>query len=264
MCKDCYECLRKPKPEMPVFALANGRWLGRHPEIMRSMPYGHRLLLPVRRVIATRVVFTANKKSEWERSHSQKGMDGVAIVTEQASGAKAILEYPPKDLGGSFHAIFAGIDPNETEKAQCFPIDKALFLRQHEFLQLYSEPNKLAPFHKADVEKWDDGETPQVIKDCYAPVPEETLEEEDAAADSSTTKYRGPVDSTLGAQESGESTENEPWSFLCPDAAEQELDEMSCWQVAARKLQQLQEESEAIRREEELAGLLQDISGIKD
>ena len=83
---------------MPVNALANGRWLGRHPEIMRSMPYGHRLLLPVRRVIATRVVFAGDPKNAWERSHSQGGLDGVAIVVEQACAAPTILEYPPADL----------------------------------------------------------------------------------------------------------------------------------------------------------------------
>ena len=99
LCHDCYRCLTKPKPEMPVYALANGRWLGRHAEIMRSMPYGHRLLLPIRRVILTRVVFTSNPKSEWERSHSQPGLNGVTVVVEQASGAARILEYPPKDLG---------------------------------------------------------------------------------------------------------------------------------------------------------------------
>ena len=76
-CNDCAACLCKAIPEMPVMAMANGRWLGRHPEIMRSMPYGHRLLLPVRRVILSRVVFTNNPKSAWERSHSQRGLNGV-------------------------------------------------------------------------------------------------------------------------------------------------------------------------------------------
>ena len=71
-CHDCYNCLCKARPDMPVNALANGRWLGRHPAIMRRMPYGHRLLLPVRRVVLTRVIFTANPKSEWEISHSQQ------------------------------------------------------------------------------------------------------------------------------------------------------------------------------------------------
>ena len=71
LCHDCYNCLHKAIPEMPVNALANGRWLGRHPEIMRSKPYGHRLLLPVRRVVLTRVIFTVNPKSEWERTPEQ-------------------------------------------------------------------------------------------------------------------------------------------------------------------------------------------------
>ena len=73
VCHGCYTCLRKARLDMPVNALANGRWLGRHPVIMRSMPYGHRLLLPVRCVVLTRVMFTANPNSEWEISLSQKG-----------------------------------------------------------------------------------------------------------------------------------------------------------------------------------------------
>ena len=118
--------------EMPVNALANGRWLGRHPEIMRSMPYGHRLLLPVRRVVLARVIFTVNPKSEWGRSHSQKGLHGVTAVVEQAEASSSILEYPPENLGESFQAVFSGIDPDDTRKAQCFPINKASFLCQHE------------------------------------------------------------------------------------------------------------------------------------
>ena len=111
---------------MPVNALANGRWLGRHPVIMRSMPYGHRLLLPVRRVVLTRVIFTANPKSEWEISHSQKGLHGVTAVVEQAEASSSILEYPPGNLGESSQAVFSGIDLDDTRKAQCFPIQKGV------------------------------------------------------------------------------------------------------------------------------------------
>ena len=77
LCKECRRCLVKNPPEMPVRALANGKWLGRHPELMRRMPYGHRMLLPLRRVILTKVFFTANSKNPWERSHSAFGLDGV-------------------------------------------------------------------------------------------------------------------------------------------------------------------------------------------
>ena len=152
---------------MPVNALANGRWLGRHPEIMRSMPYGHRLLLPVRRVVLTRVIFTVNPKSEWERSHSQKGLHGVTAVVEQAEASSSILEYPPENLGESVQAVFSGIDPDDTRKAQCFPINKALFLCQHEFLQRHSVPNGAARFNAKDVEAWADGVTLQYFKTIW-------------------------------------------------------------------------------------------------
>ena len=118
LCHDCYKSLTKQTPEMPTCALANGRWLGRHQEIMRSMPCGHRLLLQVRRVILTRVIFTNDVKNPWERSHSQKGLDGVTVVVQQASAVERVLEYPPKDLGETFQAVFAGLDPTDTRKAQ--------------------------------------------------------------------------------------------------------------------------------------------------
>ena len=35
LCKECRRYLVKNPLEMPVRALANGKWLGRHPELMR-------------------------------------------------------------------------------------------------------------------------------------------------------------------------------------------------------------------------------------
>ena len=248
---------------MPVNALANGRWLGRHPEIMRSMPYGHRLLLPVRRVVLTRVIFTANPKSQWERSHSQKGLDGVTAVVEQADASSSVLEYPPQNLGESFQAVFAGIDPDDTRKAQCFPINKALFLSQHEFLQRHSVPNAAARFNAKDVAAWTDGVTPSVLQQSFVDAPGNELDDESTEHPSST-KYRGPVDSTAAVRELGEHKEDVPWSFVCPDAADQELENTSAWQIAQRKLEVMQEQALAIEKEEQLAqGLSLDKSGRK-
>ena len=62
----------------------------------------------------------------------------------------------------------------------------------------------------------------------------------------------------------GEHKENVPWTFLCPDAADQELDQTCAWQIAQRKLEMMQEQAEAIKKEEELAqGLALDKSGRK-
>ena len=62
----------------------------------------------------------------------------------------------------------------------------------------------------------------------------------------------------------GEHKEDVPWSFLCPDAADQELDHTSAWQIAQRKLEMMQEQALAIEKEEQLAqGLSLDRSGRK-
>ena len=124
MCADCHACLVKASPEMPTRALANGKWLGRHPEIMRTMPYGHRLLLPLNRVISTKIIFTSNPKNPWERTHSAQGISGVTTIVEQAPSLDAVREFPPADLGDSFEAVFTGIDPEDTRRAQILPIQK--------------------------------------------------------------------------------------------------------------------------------------------
>ena len=105
------------------------------------------------------------------------------------------------------------------------------------------------------MQKWKDGGTPPVLQATFTDV---LADEEGAEKDiaPSSTKCRGPVDSTAGVQELGEHKESLPWSFLCPDGADQELDETACWQIAARKLQMMQDQAEAIRKEEELAASL--------
>ncbi len=57
VCRPCYEAVRPQKPRLSAQMLANGFWLGRHPEIMRQMPYAHGLMLPSARVVAQRVPF---------------------------------------------------------------------------------------------------------------------------------------------------------------------------------------------------------------
>ena len=248
LCKECRKCLVKNPPEMPSRALANGKWLGRHPELMRRMPYGHRMLLPLRRVILTKVFFTSNSKNPWERSHAACGLDGVTTIVEQAPTLPTIKEYPPSDLSESFEAVFVGIDPQDLRKKQTFPISKTLLLKQFEFVQRNSKPHQEAVCRKADVEDWADGETPAVFQNTFvdAPVDEldaEEVEELGGAEDSN--KYRGPVDSTLGAQELLESSEDVPVSYHCQDNVP--LDKNTWWQVAAAKLAEMEKLAAAIQ-----------------
>ena len=91
VCRLCHAALSPKKPWLPAQALANGNWLGRHPEILRQMPYAHRLLLPTARVISQRVVFGAGGGQDWEKAFKQKGMEGVVVtnVIEQAGDEQA-------------------------------------------------------------------------------------------------------------------------------------------------------------------------------
>ena len=258
LCKECRRCLVKNPPEMPARALANGKWLGRHPELMRRMPYGHRLLLPLRRVILTKVFFTANAKNPWERSHAACGLDGVTTIVEQAPALPAVKEFPPRDLAESFEAVFVGIDAEDLRKRQTFPISKTLMLKQFEFLQKYSKPHQDAVCRKSDVAEWIDGETPDVLSSNFIDAPVEELEEEieELQGGQDSNKYRGPVDSTLGAQELLESAEDVPVSYHCPDTVP--LDKTTCWQVAAAKLEEMERLASAIQVEEELSEFVQD------
>ena len=254
MCRMCHSNLTKKQPELPSLALACGKWLGRHPEIMRSMPFGHRLLLPVRRVLMTKVFFAPDGKNLWQRSHSIKGIHGLTTLVEQASAAPAIFRYPPSELGASFEAVFVGVNPDDKRKAQCFPINKQLFLRQHEFLRKYSAANKVAEFDEAAVAEWEDGMTPPVLRDCLLDAPvdnvEDSLQEEGEEEEEFENQpdEKTPLDST--------EAETASFSFLCSDTAE--LDVEASWNIAARKLESLRSQAEAIRKEEELAELVLD------
>ena len=53
---------------------------------------------------------------------------------------------PPGEPGRIIQAVFSGIDPYDTRKAQYFPINKELFLCLHEFLQKHNVPNGAARF----------------------------------------------------------------------------------------------------------------------
>ena len=252
MCADCHACLVKAPPEMPTRALANGKWLGRHPEIMRQMPFGHRLLLPVSRVIATKIIFTSNPKNPWERTHSSQGIHGVTTIVEQAPVQSAVREYPPDNLADSFEAVFTGLDPDDTRKAQILPIQKKLLLQQMDFLMQYSAANQDASYKVERVNAMVDGETPSVIAENFADVPRaEDVQDVDSGEEDNASKYLGPVDSTVGAQELGEQKDGLPFTYLCHDTVP--LDKSTCWHVAAAKMSLMERQAQAVLREEELS-----------
>ena len=75
----------------------------------------------------------------------------------------------------------------------------------------------------------------------------------------STEGLQIPIDSTVGAQELGEDKDDLPCTYLCHDTVP--LDQSTCWQVAAAKLNLLERQAQAVRKEEELSEDLDDKAG---
>ena len=138
VCRLCYTALAATKPRMPLHALANGLWLGRHPEILRQMPYAHRLLLPTTRVMSQRAVFGATSGADWEKAFKQKGMEGIVLFVSQASREKQVSAFPPKDLGDTFQAIFVGVNPDDTTRGLVATVTKQLFEGQARLLRKHN------------------------------------------------------------------------------------------------------------------------------
>ena len=184
----------------------------------------------------------------------------MTTIVEQAPALSAVREFPPADLADSFEAVFTGLDPDDRRKAQILPIQKALLLRHMDFVRAHSAANQDAEYKSDRVDDMVDGDTPSVIAANFADVPHAEDEEDVDLEDvENTSKYRRPADSTVGAQELGEDKDDLPCTYLCHDTVP--LDQNTCWQVAAAKLNLLERQAQAVRTEEELSEGLDDKAG---
>ena len=250
VCASCHEALSAKQPRMPAHALANGNCLGRHEEILRQMPYAHRLLLPTARVISQRVVFGATQGQDWEKAFKQKGMDGIALVVPQATAETPVFSYPPADLGESFQAIFVGVDPDETTKGLVATVTKKLYSLQASWLQTHNPIVQALKFNEAEVAKWREKQVVETITRCFEEQSAEFAADVDAAGGIGETKYRGPADATSGAQESGEAAENVPYVSLPDTDIEASSDPHALAAVAAEKQEIMKEQAMRIARNE--------------
>ena len=128
VCTLCYEAFKGVKPKMSAVCLANCNWIGRHETMLRDTTLGHELLLPVGRVVSTKVYLTsagADEKAKqhcesWRQKSLQRGMQGTAIVFGNANVDVALSQFPPttQELQDSFVAVFTGpSDPTPEERA---------------------------------------------------------------------------------------------------------------------------------------------------
>ena len=113
---------------MPTWALANFVWLGRHPLELRDTTLGQELLLPLGRVVSTKVYLSSKGRDEavrhhaatWRQKFLQQGMQGTAIVFGNGNVSEAMSSFPPSAdvLQESFVAVFTGPEkPTDQELA---------------------------------------------------------------------------------------------------------------------------------------------------
>ena len=287
VCRPCYNALRAKTPRMSVNMLANGYWLGRHPEILRQMPFAHRLLLPTARVIAQRAVFGAQEGHDWEKAFKQKGMAGVVLVVSQAPVQRQIFKYPPKDLGESFQALFVGVDPDDHTKGLLATVTKELFEAQVQLLQEHNLVVKeYSTFDGEEVAKWSARQEIEAITNKFHASEkdeEETTDAKKMEKDTNTveskgetmrigeaarmppehtigeTKLPGPADATEAAQATGEAAENLPYVSLPDTATECENDPRALVAIAVEKQAIMREQAQRIQYNEARSG-----HGMKD
>ena len=128
ICQCCFDAYSKRNPRaMSKTALSNNLWLGRHPPLLRDASLGHQLLLALARVVSTKVYLSSKGVDEsarqhastWRRRFLQSGIQGTAIVFNNASATEALAGFPPtaEELQQTFAAVFTGPE-NPTEAQQ--------------------------------------------------------------------------------------------------------------------------------------------------
>ena len=88
VCADCKKALWCTAPQVPLLALVNDLWLGRHHPLLRKADVGHQLLLALGRVVSTKIYLSSKgadkavrqEQQSWRQKFLQNAMQGMAIV----------------------------------------------------------------------------------------------------------------------------------------------------------------------------------------
>ena len=127
VCEQCLQAFQGQRPRLSEVCLANFNWLGRHEKMFQSASLGHQLLLPLGRVVSTKVYLSSKGVDEaarqqattWRQRFLQSGMQGTAIVFSNGRTQEAMISFPPSTevLQDTFVAVFTGPEmPSDSEK----------------------------------------------------------------------------------------------------------------------------------------------------
>ncbi|CAK0862279.1 unnamed protein product, partial [Prorocentrum cordatum] len=123
VCDDCRKVPWSDHPKVPLMALVNDLWLGRHRPLLRKAALAHQLLLALGRVVSTKIYLSSKgadkavrqEQQSWRQKFLQYAMQGTAIVFGNGNVDHAMRSFPPEPdmLRDTFVAVFAGADDDE-------------------------------------------------------------------------------------------------------------------------------------------------------
>ncbi|CAK0841403.1 unnamed protein product, partial [Prorocentrum cordatum] len=223
VCDDCRKVLWSDHPKVPLMALVNDLWLGRHHPLLRKAALAHQLLLALGRVVSTKIYLSSKGADKAVRQEQQSrrqkflqyAMQGTAIVFGNGNVDHATRSFPPEPdmLRDTFVAVCAGADDDEegaplTEEQKqeralramreevALHVDKAEYdaqarlLKQHNYV--YNDPGVQYRSDLVDRFPPQPG-VPDFMLACAKYVPT------DAALDD-VAQAQGPASATTGAQ----------------------------------------------------------------
>ncbi|CAK0850189.1 unnamed protein product, partial [Prorocentrum cordatum] len=223
VCEDCRRDLWSDHPKVPLMALLNDLWLGRHHPLLRKAALAHQMLLALGRVVSTKIYLSSKgadkavrqEQQSWRQKFLQYAMQGTAIVFGNGNVDHAMRSFPPEPdmLRDTFVAVFAGADDDEegtplTEEQKqeralramreevALHVDKAEYdaqarlLKQHNYV--YNDPGVQCRSDLVDRFPPQPG-VPDFMLACAKYVPT------DAALDD-VAQAQGPASATTGAQ----------------------------------------------------------------
>ncbi|MDA8583316.1 hypothetical protein N9L68_03760 [bacterium] len=154
VCRPCYEALPSNKQMLPTQYMANGNLIGRHPELLRHMPYAHRLIPPD----SSRDIATPRL-----RGYKWSGLgEGIQATRKERHCArrpagndrKQIIAFPPKYIGEYVLAIFVGVNPDDTTRCLVATVTKQMLKLQMALLRNRNLVVQSCQCDAEEVAKW--------------------------------------------------------------------------------------------------------------
>ena len=117
-CSDCLASIRRKRPQMPKFSLANDLWLGQLPEPLRRLSEGAWLMLALARPFIHRINCYPDGQTRGDPKELYKGFIGNVAAFKQQDGASLLTSLPPRaaDLAERIAIAFVG---NSGELHKC-------------------------------------------------------------------------------------------------------------------------------------------------